>query len=304
MKSKEHENKKKKAGIGQYILSVILMAYTVFCALPILLVFVGAVTDEKTLTTEGFSYFPSKLSLDGVNSVLRYGKQLFVSYGVTILVTLSGTVLGVLVMGMIAYSLSRKDFRLRSFLSIYIMIPMLFTGGQLSAYIIYTSTYHMKDNILLLILPMCVSTMNIIILRTYVQSSIPDELVDSARIDGAGEYRTFFQIVFPLMKPAIAAVGFMMATGFWNDWQNALLFITSDSKKPLQLLLINIQKSIEVLLNTRNIPSGVLAKMQGNIPQNSATMATVIVVIGPIMIAYPFFQKYFIKGLTVGSVKG
>lgn len=304
MKSKEHENKKKKAGIGQYILSVILMAYTVFCALPILLVFVGAVTDEKTLTTEGFSYFPSKLSLDGVNSVLRYGKQLFVSYGVTIFVTISGTVLGVLVMGMIAYSLSRKDFRLRSFLSIYIMIPMLFTGGQLSAYIIYTSTYHMKDNILLLILPMCVSTMNIIILRTYVQSSIPDELVDSARIDGAGEYRTFFQIVFPLMKPAIAAVGFMMATGFWNDWQNALLFITSDSKKPLQLLLINIQKSIEVLLNTRNIPSGVLAKMQGNIPQNSATMATVIVVIGPIMVAYPFFQKYFIKGLTVGSVKG
>ena len=106
------------------------------------------------------------------------------------------------------------------------------------------------------------------------------------------------------MKPAVAAVGFMMATGFWNDWQNALLFITSDSKKPLQLLLVNIQKSIEVLLNTRNIPSGVLAKMQGNIPQNSATMATVIVVIGPIMIAYPFFQKYFIKGLTVGSVKG
>ncbi len=296
--------RRKKAGAGQYILSTILLLYTIFCAMPILLVFIGAVTDEKTLATEGFSYFPSKFSLDGVSSVLRYGKQLFVSYGVTIFVTVAGTALGLFVMSMLAYSLSRRDFRMRSFLAIYIMIPMLFSGGQLSSYIIYTSTYHLKDNLLLLILPLCVSTMNIIILRTYVQSSIPEELIDSARIDGAGEYRTFFQIVFPLMKPAMAAVGFMMATAFWNDWQNALLFITSDNKKPLQLLLVNIQKSIETLLNNKNIPTSVLAKMQGVVPQNSATMATVIVVIGPIMIAYPFFQKYFIKGLTVGSVKG
>lgn len=296
--------RRKKAGAGQYILSTILLLYTIFCAMPILLVFIGAVTDEKTLATEGFSYFPSKFSLDGVSSVLRYGKQLFVSYGVTIFVTVAGTALGLFVMSMLAYSLSRRDFRMRSFLSIYIMIPMLFSGGQLSSYIIYTSTYHLKDNLLLLILPLCVSTMNIIILRTYVQSSIPEELIDSARIDGAGEYRTFFQIVFPLMKPAMAAVGFMMATAFWNDWQNALLFITSDNKKPLQLLLVNIQKSIETLLSNKNIPTSVLAKMQGVVPQNSATMATVIIVIGPIMIAYPFFQKYFIKGLTVGSVKG
>lgn len=296
--------RRKKAGAGQYILSTILLLYTIFCAMPILLVFIGAVTDEKTLATEGFSYFPSKFSLDGVSSVLKYGKQLFVSYGVTIFVTVAGTALGLFVMSMLAYSLSRRNFRMRSFLSIYIMIPMLFSGGQLSSYIIYTSTYHLKDNLLLLILPLCVSTMNIIILRTYVQSSIPEELIDSARIDGAGEYRTFFQIVFPLMKPAMAAVGFMMATAFWNDWQNALLFITSDNKKPLQLLLVNIQKSIETLLSNKNIPTAVLAKMQGMVPQNSATMATVIVVIGPIMIAYPFFQKYFIKGLTVGSVKG
>ena len=296
--------RRKKAGAGQYILSTILLLYTIFCAMPILLVFIGAVTDEKTLATEGISYFPSKFSLDGVSSVLRYGKQLFVSYGVTIFVTVAGTVLGLFVMSMLAYSMSRRDFRMRSFLSIYIMIPMLFSGGQLSSYIIYTSTYHLKDNLLLLILPLCVSTMNIIILRTYVQSSIPEELIDSARIDGVGEYRTFFQIVFPLMKPAMAAVGFMMATAFWNDWQNALLFITSDNKKPLQLLLVNIQKSIETLLSNKNIPTAVLAKMQGVVPQNSATMATVIVVIGPIMIAYPFFQKYFIKGLTVGSVKG
>ncbi len=164
--------------------------------------------------------------------------------------------------------------------------------------------YGLKDNIALLILPLCVSTMNVIILRTYIANSIPGELMEAAKIDGAGEYRTFFQITLPLLKPSMAAVGFMMATVYWNDWQNALLYITSDRKKPLQLLLINIQKSIEFLLNNSNVPASVKAAMGGTIPQYSATMATVIVVIGPIMVIYPFFQKYFVKGLTVGSVKG
>ena len=146
--------------------------------------------------------------------------------------------------------------------------------------------------------------MNVIILRTYIANSIPNELMEAAKIDGAGEYRTFFQITLPLLKPSLAAVGFMMATAYWNDWQNALLYITTDAKKPLQLLLVNIQKSIEFLLNNSNVPASARAAMGGNIPQYSATMATVLVVIGPIMIVYPFFQKYFVKGLTVGSVKG
>lgn len=290
--------------IGQIILGFFLFIYTAFCALPIILVFISAFTDEKTLATEGFSYFPSKWSTVGMGSVLKYGKQLFTSYGVTFFITIAGTLAGLLFMSMLAYSLSRKDFRLRKFLSIFIMVPMLFQGGQLSQYVIFTSNYHLKDNILLLILPLCITTMNVIILRTYIQTSVPEELMDSAHIDGAGEYRTFFQITLPLMKPAMAAVGFMMATTYWNDWQHALLFIDSDSKKPLQLLLVNIQKTIENLLNATNIPSSVLAAMQGSIPQYSATMATVLVVIAPIMVAYPFFQPFFIKGLTVGSVKG
>jgi multiple sugar transport system permease protein/putative aldouronate transport system permease protein len=295
---------KKKAGIGQYILGLCLLLYTLFCALPILLVFISAFTDEKAITENGFSYFPKQWSLDGMNAVLRYGNQLIVSYGVTIFITVAGTLIGLFFMSMFAYSISRKGFMLGKFLSIYLLIPMLFNGGQLSCYIIFTSYYNMKDSIWLLILPLCVSTMNVIILRTYIVNSIPPELMDAAKIDGAGEYRTFFQITLPLLKPSMAAVGFMMATTYWNDWQNALLYITSDSKKPLQLLLVNIQKSIEVLLNSRNVPAVVLAAIGGTIPQYSATMATVIVVIGPIMIVYPFFQKYFIKGLTVGSVKG
>ena len=297
-------SKKEKKGIGQYILGFFLLLYTLFCGLPILLVFIAAFSDEKSITQNGFSFFPEKWSMAGINSVLRYGSQLLTSYGITIFITVFGTFLGLLVMSMFAYSISRKNFRLSKFLSIYLLIPMLFNGGQLSGYVIFTSYYHLKDSLWLLILPLCVTTMNVIILRTYIANSIPNELMEAAKIDGAGEYRTFFQITLPLLKPSLAAVGFMMATAYWNDWQNALLYITTDKKKPLQLLLINIQKSIEFLLNNSNVPASARAAMGGNIPQYSSTMATVLVVIGPIMIVYPFFQKYFVKGLTVGSVKG
>ncbi len=297
-------SRREKKGVGQVILALILLLYTVCCAAPVVLVFIAAFTDELYITQHGFSFFPAKWSLYGVTSVLKYGKQLLVSYGVTIFITVVGTLLGLLIMSMFAYSISRKDFRLSKFLSIYLLIPMLFNGGQLSGYIVFTSYYGLKDSLLLLILPLCVSTMNVIILRTYIANSIPGELMEAAKIDGAGEYRTFFQITLPLLKPSLAAVGFMMATAYWNDWQNALLYIDSDNKKPLQLLLVNIQKSIEVLLNNANVPAAARAAMGGTIPQYSSTMATVIVVIAPIMVIYPFFQKYFIKGLTVGSVKG
>ena len=295
---------RKKIGVGQIILLFLVALFTLFCFAPVILVFISAFTDEVWINQNGFSFFPGQWSSNGINSVLRYGKQLFTSYGITIFITIAGTFLGLLIMSMYAYSISRPGFRLSRFLSIFLLIPMLFNGGQLAGYIVFTSWYGPKDSLLLLILPMCVTTMNVIILRTYIANAIPGELMEAAKIDGAGDYRTFFQITLPLLKPSLAAVGFMMATAYWNDWQNALLYIVSDSKKPLQLLLINIQKSIEFLLNNNNVPAAARAAMGNTIPQYSSTMATVIVVIGPIMVAYPFFQKYFIKGLTVGSVKG
>ena len=295
---------RKKIGVGQIILLFLVALFTLFCFAPVILVFISAFTDEVWINQNGFSFFPGQWSMNGINSVLRYGKQLFTSYGITIFITIAGTFLGLLIMSMYAYSISRPGFRLSRFLSIFLLIPMLFNGGQLAGYIVFTSWYGLKDSLLLLILPLCVTTMNVIILRTYIANAIPGELMEAAKIDGAGDYRTFFQITLPLLKPSLAAVGFMMATAYCNDWQNALLYIVSDSKKPLQLLLINIQKSIEFLLNNNNVPAAARAAMGNTIPQYSSTMATVIVVIGPIMIAYPFFQKYFIKGLTVGSVKG
>lgn len=296
--------KKEKVTFGQIILGFLLLLYTLFCFLPVVLVVITAFTDDKTINSEGFSFFPKKWSMDGMNAVLKYGKQLGVSYGVTIFITLAGVVLGLFVMSMFAYSISRKDFGLKRFFNVFLIIPMLFSGGQLSSYLIFTQNYHLKNTFWILILPLCVTTMNVIILRTYVANSIPDELMEAAKIDGAGEYRTFFQIAFPLMKPSLAAVGFMMATTYWNDWQNALLYIKDDNKKPLQLLLVSIQKNIQFLLNNNNVPASAKAAMGGSIPEYSATMATVLVVVGPIVIVYPFFQKYFVKGLTVGSVKG
>lgn len=301
---KDHKRLTPKQVAGQTVLTICVLLFTVFCFAPVLLTFVSAFTDEMTLTQNGFSFWPEKWSMNGMNSVLKYGNKLITSYGVTIFITVAGTLLGLLVMSMYAYSMSRRDFKLSKFLSVFLLIPMLFNGGQLSGYMVFSNYYHLKNNLLALILPLCVTTMNVIILRTYIANSIPNELMEAAKIDGAGDYRTFFQITLPLLKPSLAAVGFMLATAYWNDWQNALLYITDDSKKPLQLLLINIQKNIEFLLNNANVPASVRAAMGGTIPQYSATMSTVIVVIGPIMVVYPFFQKYFIKGLTVGSVKG
>lgn len=312
--AKDKEKKKKrieeeastpgKKTPGQYVLGFFLMIYTLFCTLPVILVFVAAFSSEDSIARKGFSFFPDELSLDGMHSVLKYGNQLITSYGVTIFVVVAGTALGLMAMSMYAYSISRPGFRLAKFLSIYLLIPMLFNGGQLAGYIVFTGYYHLKNSLLLLILPLCVTTMNVLILRTYIVNSIPAELLEAAKIDGANEYLTFFKICLPLMKPSLAAVGFMMATAYWNDWQNALLYIDKNSKKPLQLLLYNIQKNIDFLLNSNNVPQAVRDAMGGAIPKNSATMATVVVVIAPIMVAYPFFQKYFEKGLTVGSVKG
>lgn len=223
---------RKKIGVGQIILLFFVFLFTVFCFAPVILVFISAFTDEMWINQNGFSFWPGQWSMNGINSVLRYGSQLTTSYLVTIFITVVGTFGGLLVMSMYAYSISRPGFKLAKFLSIFLLIPMLFNGGQLSGYVIFTSWYGLKDSLLLLILPLMVTTMNVIILRTYIANSIPGELMEAATIDGAGDYRTFFQITLPLLKPSLAAVGFMMATVYWNDWQNALMYISSNNKKP------------------------------------------------------------------------
>lgn len=297
-------NRKKKLSIGQMVLTVLLGAYALACLLPMVLVVVASFTSDASIQKNGFSFFPEEFSLSAWKYVAGYGEQLIVSYGVTIYITVVGTVLSLLVMSMFAYSLSRKCFDLRKYLAIYMLITMLFSGGRLSSYIIETTVYGLKDSIWALILP-GMSAMNIIIMRTYIQTNISDSLVESAKIDGAGEFRIFWQIVFPMMKPTIASVGFMQAVTYWNDWQKAFMYISSPEKTPLQLLLIRIEKNVEFLLeNAANISAAEYMELMNSLPQESGRMAILLTAIGPIAIAYPFFQKYFVKGLTVGAVKG
>ena len=262
-----------------------------------------AIILEASLATRGFSYFPSEWSLKGWNYVIKMKNQLLVSYRVTILITFIGTLGSLLFMSMIAFALSRRTFVLRTFISMLLLFTMLFSGGQLAGYLINTSVYHLKDTWLILCLP-SVGAMNIIIMRTYIQENIADSLIESAWLDGAGDFRIYMQIVMPLMPPVLASLGFMIAVGYWNNWETGYLYISSPNKTPLQLLLMRIENNISMLKNNSNLSSAAMAAMEKEIPEESARMALLFTVLGPIMIVYPFFQKYFVKGLTVGSVKG
>lgn len=297
--------KVKKISGNQVALMIVLGVYALVCLLPVLLVFVASISSNESLTQKGFSFFPVSWSLSGWEYIFNFGSQLLTSYQVTIFITVVGTALSLVLMAMFAYVLTRKDFMLRHVLSVVLIITMLFDGGQVSKYIVYSNIYQLKDSILILILPACVTAMNVIIIRSYIQSNIPDSLSEAAMIDGAGEFRQFWQIVFPMMKPSLAAVGFMRAVTIWNEWQNAYLFITKDEIAPLQLLLIRIEKSIEFALhNSAEFTPQEYAELLRTLPQDSCRMAMLFMVLGPILVAYPFFQKYFVKGLTIGAVKG
>lgn len=294
--------KKKKIKTGQYVLAMILCILAVSFLMPVLLVLIASFTSEASLTANGFSFFPEEWSLEAWNYIFALGNQLIVSYGVTIFITVVGTVSELLICSMFAYTLSRKSFKLRNALTVMLIFTMLFNGGQLSNYIINSSVYHLKDTIWILCIPP-IQAMTVIMIRTYIENNITDALMESAKIDGAGELCIYTRICLPLMPPMLAALGFMAAIRYWNDWQKAYMYITSASKTPLQLLLIRIEKNMEILTNS-NISSEAAYALSSQIPAESTRMAMLFAVLGPIMIAYPFFQKYFIKGLTLGAVKG
>lgn len=295
--------KKKRVSSGQYVLTAIMGIYAAICLLPVILVIIVSFSSDASIKTKGFSFFPIELSLNAWKYVFSFGRQLAVSYGVTIFITLVGTAFGLLVMSMFAYTLSRSCFKLRKQLTVLMLFTMLFSGGQLATYMVETTMYGLKDSLLALILP-GITCMNIIIMRTYIRGTITESLIESAKIDGAGEFRIFWQIVFPLMKPTLAAIGFRLAVDRWNDWQKAYLYITSPNKTPLQLLLVRVEKNIDYVLNNAGeMTAAEYAEAVSKMPQESARMAILLAVLGPIMIAYPFFQKYFVSGLTVGAVK-
>lgn len=302
MKTRSHFHKLNTPGPGQYVLAVILGILALCCLLPVLLVVVASFSDEGSITRNGFTFFPDAWSLEAWKYVIGFGKQLLISYGITISRTILHTLGSLVVMSMLAYTLARRQFTLRGFLSMMLLITMLFNGGRLSNFLIYTTVYNLKDTYLVLVIP-AVTAMNVIIIRTYIQTNVTDSLIEAAKIDGAGEFRVFAQIVVPLLPPALASVGFMHAVGIWNDWETGYMYIQSDNLLPLQNLLRRVENNVQ-LLNNPNISIQAALGISEALPAQSARMALLLTVLGPIMIVYPFFQKYFIKGLTLGSVKG
>lgn len=297
-------DKKSRRRREQPILIIILSLLAVICLLPLFLVIIVSFSAQSSIDAKGFSFFPTEWSLAGWEYVLGYRKQIIQSYLITIYETVCGTALMIILTSMFSYALSRKDWVLHRFWSIFLLITMLFHGGIVSEYIINVSLYDMKDNLLILILPGAVTAYNCFVMRTFINSNVPDSLIEAAKIDGAGEFLLFFKIVLPIMVPACAALGFMCAVGHWNEWQTSLLYISDADKSTLQLMLIRIEKDLQFLLNNADILGAEEMSRLADAPTEPMRMAILLVTLGPILIAYPFFQKYFIQGITVGSVKG
>ena len=294
----------KKSGCGQVVLHSMLGFYALVCILPILLILIVSFSSEASINAKGFSFFPTSFTLEAYSYMLGFGGQVVQSYLVTIYETVCGTFLSLLLCSLFGYALSRKDFVLRGFLSIFLLITMLFSGGLVSTFVVYSQMYGLRNNLLVLILPGAVGAFNVFVFRTFIVANVPESLVDAAKIDGAGEFRLFFTIVIPIMKPVLAALGFMLAVGHWNEWQTAFLYIDNAKYATLQLMLMRIEKEISFLLENMNRLTPEEMLMFKNIPNESTRMAILMVTLGPIMIAYPFFQKYFVKGITIGAVKG
>lgn len=298
-----HKGKKKRISTGQLVLCFVLGVLALATFLPVLLVFIVSVSSQESITNIGFSFFPESWSLEAYKYLGTFIDQIGRSYLVTIFETVVGTVWTVMLCSMFGYVLSRKNFRLRGFLSIFLLITMLFNGGTMANFLVKGGVYGLRNNLMVLILP-GVNAYTCIVMRTFIQSNVPDSLVESAKMDGAGEFYTFFHIVLPLTLPACAALGFMQAVGHWNQWETSYLYIDNANLSSLQLLLMRIQKNMEYLQQNMATLSSEELLMLANMPDISTRMAILIATLGPILIAYPFFQKYFIKGMTVGAVKG
>jgi putative aldouronate transport system permease protein len=285
---------------GQLGLHTVLILITILFAVPLLVVVSASFTDEVALAKNGYGLWPSQFSTDAYRYLLLNPDQIIRSYGVTMLVTLLGTLGGLLVMTLLAYALARVDFTWRRPISFFVFFTMLFNGGLVPTYILITQYLRLRDTLAVLILPYLVVPWFVFLLRTYF-STLPKEFIESAKIDGANEFQIYARIVLPLSTPALATVGLFLILMFWNDWWLALLYINEASLYPLQYLLFAILRNAEFLSNNAN-QSAMLGSVV--VPLQTIRMAMAIVAMGPVAIAFLALQRYFVRGLTLGGIKG
>ncbi|MCC3372159.1 carbohydrate ABC transporter permease [Cohnella sp. REN36] len=279
--------------------------YSLLCVLPLLLVVAVSFSDEKSVALNGYKLWPEKFSLGAYDFLLADWKPIVQSYGVSIFITVVGTIVSLTIMTMYAYPISRRDFKHRHVFSFIIFFTILFNSGLVPFYLVYKQGLHLQNTLLVLMLPLFVQGFFVILIRTFFSNSIPPALMESAKIDGAGELRTFFQIVIPLSLPVLASVGLLSTLNYWNDWFLSLLFISQDNLMSIQFRMYKTLLDIAYLSSNSQAYSAIMqANPNFQMPSETARMAMAVVGIGPIIFIYPFFQRYFIQGLTVGAVKG
>ena len=304
MKQKNHRLNSVSAGT-EAVMNVVLALFSLCCIIPFIFVVIISFSSEESIRTIGYSFWPMAWSTDTYAYAFEKLPQIWRSFFNSVLITGIGTVLSTLICVLYSYALYRPDFKYRNFFNFFSFFVMLFGGGLVPTYIISKQVLGLSENYAALIVPLLVSPFNIIVMRTFFKSSVPLELIEAATIDGSGEYSTLFRVVVPIAKPGIATIALLNALAYWNDWFQSLLYIRQNKVlQPLQALLMELQNNVEYL-NRMIGQMGTAAIMEAQrAPNQTLRMALVVMIVVPIACAYPFFQRYIVAGLTIGSVKG
>jgi len=291
-----------KEVIWNFFAHFILIVFAVICIIPMVITISVSLSNELDLARNGYSLFPRIFDLSAYRYIFKAPNALLNAYGVTIFITIIGTILGVLCMSLISYPLSRSDFKWRGIIGFVVLFTMLFNGGLVPTYIMITKYLKLRNNIFVMILPIIVNAWNIFLLVTYMKE-IPASIVESAKIDGAREIVIYSRIILPLSKPALATIALLLSLRFWNEWYTALLYITDQSLLPLQFWMQRVMRNMQFLLMNQDMMGGDAISVN-DLPSESVKMAMAVLAAGPMMLVFPFFQKYFAKGLKIGGVKG
>lgn len=290
---------------ANFVINVGMILFSLICVLPVLLIYIASFTAESAITQNGISLFPAKWSVEAYRMILNDSQQITDAYLVSGSLTLLGTFFGLFFMTMYAFAIARHEFKLRKVLTFYAYFTMLFSGGMVSSYIINTTIFGLRNSYWVLLFPGLCGAYNIIVLRTFFTSAGTESLIEAAKIDGASEFRIYGQIILPISKPALATIGLFTAIAYFSKWFEVMLYIDTRKLYTIQYVLMRVMKDIQFLRDNPEIAMSEQGlEMLANLPNESAKMALTVIAMTPVLAFYPFFQRYFVKGLTLGAVKG
>jgi len=282
----------------------ILILFSLSCLLPFVLLAMSSVTDEQAILQHGYSFFPKVFSGAAYEYLWQQSSLIFNAYGITILITVVGTAVSLLVTSLLAYPLSRRDMPGGTFFAFLVFFTLLFNGGLVPTYLIYTQVFEIKNTLWALIVPaLLMKGFNVLLMRTFFMTTVPVPVLESASIDGASEFKMYYKIVLPLSLPIMATVGLFQGLAYWNDWNNGLIYVTDPQLFSLQNVLNRLMSDIQFLASNSDFAASA-GESIAQLPSETFRMAIAVIAVVPILIAYPFFQRYFVKGMTIGAVKG